>query len=80
VPGVRAMELDDDLSLYHSETGHALVLNGTASAIWRLLDGERDLDDVVELLAAAYRTEPDAIRDDVRRVVAELTEHGFLPG
>lgn len=73
------MELDDDLSLYHPDTGRALVLNGTASDIWRLLDGTLDEEHVVRLLAAAYDADPAAIREDVRRVVAELTEHGFLP-
>lgn len=73
------MEVDGDISLYHPGTGAALVLNTTASDIWRLLDGEHGVDHIVELLAAAYGTEAATIRDDVRRVIANLTEHGFLP-
>lgn len=72
------MELDGDVSLYHSVTGQALMLNGTASAVWRLLDGRHDLDGIVGLLADAYRVDCATIRDDVQRVIAELTEHGFL--
>lgn len=79
VSGVRALELDGDISLYHPETGHAVVLNATASDIWRLLDGEHGVAGIVALLAAAYGTSPEAIHDDVCRVVADLTEHGFLP-
>jgi len=74
------MELDGDISLYHPDTGQALVLNDTASDIWRLLDGEQSVDGVIEVLAGAYRTDPAEIGEDVRRVIANLTEHGFLPG
>jgi pyruvate dehydrogenase complex dehydrogenase (E1) component len=73
------MELDGDISLYHPDTGQALVLNATASDIWRLLDGEHDLPQIVELLATAYGTQADDIRADVLRVVEDLTHHGFLP-
>ncbi len=73
------MELDGDISLYHPDTGAALVLNGTASDVWRLLDGEHCVERIIELLATAYRTDPTAIGDDIRRVITDLTEHGFLP-
>lgn len=73
------MELDGDISLYHPGTGQALVLNATASDIWRLLDGEHSVPRIVELLAGAYGTDPEAIRADVLRVIEDLTEHGFLP-
>lgn len=76
--GVRALELDGDISLYDARTQFAAVLNGTASDVWRLLDGDHTLDEVVELLATAYKVQPAAIRPDVERTVAELTEAGFL--
>jgi hypothetical protein len=72
------MELDGDISLYHPGTGRAVVLNGTASDVWRLLDGRHTVEQVVDVLAGAYRTEPAAIRPDVERVIAELAGHGFL--
>jgi len=75
---VRALELDGDISLYDAASRRAVVLNSTASDVWRLLDGEHGLDDVVRLLAAAYGTEPEAIRPDVERTVASLAEAGFL--
>ncbi len=76
--GVRSLELDGDVSLFHPETDHALVLNRTASDVWRLLDGARDAEQIVALLAAVYGTERAAIHDDVLRVIADLTEYGFL--
>ncbi len=55
-------------------------MNGTASDIWRLADGEHSLDDLVGLLAAAYQVDAAAIRPEVERTVRDLVEAGFLPG
>ena len=75
---VRALELDGDISLYDATSHRAIVLNSTASDVWRLLDGEHTLDEVVRLLATAYATDPEEIRSDVERTVATLAEAGFL--
>jgi len=77
---VRALELDGEISLYDRASRRALLLNGTASDIWRLADGEHSLDDLVGLLAAAYQVDAAAIRPEVERTVRDLVEAGFLPG
>jgi Coenzyme PQQ synthesis protein D (PqqD) len=77
--GIRELELDGDISLYDPATHNAAVLNGTASDVWRLLDGEHSLEEIVELLARAYGVEPAEIRADVERTVGELISSGFLP-
>jgi hypothetical protein len=77
-PTVQVLELDGDISLYDRATSQALLLNATASDVWRLLDGEHTVDEIVDLLAAAYGTDPAAIRPDVVRTVAELGAAGLL--
>jgi hypothetical protein len=77
-PGVRALELDGDISLYDSATSQAVVLNGTASAVWRLLDGRRSTAEVITALAAEYRIDAGLIGPDVERTIAELTTAGLL--
>jgi hypothetical protein len=76
---VRALEVDGDISLYDRATQRALLLNGTASAIWRLADGDRTLDELVDQLAAAYHADAVTIRPDVERTVRDLVDAGFLP-
>ena len=76
--GIRELELDGDISLYDPATRNAAILNGTASDVWRLLDGEHSLDEVVDLLAAAYEVQGAAIRADVERTVGDLVAAGFL--
>jgi hypothetical protein len=77
-PTVRALELDGDISLYDSATSQALLLNATASDVWRLLDGEHNTDDIVRLLASAYSVQAGTIRPDVERTIAELVAAGML--
>jgi Coenzyme PQQ synthesis protein D (PqqD) len=59
-------------------TGSAALLNATAAAVWRLLDGRRTVDDIADHLAATYRADPDTVRRDVRRTVRNLTSTGVL--
>jgi hypothetical protein len=79
-PGsVRALELDGDISLYDAATRQALMLNGTASDIWRLADGAHTLVELTDLLAAAYGVPAEQIGPEVERTVRSLVEAGFLP-
>ena len=73
-------EIRGDISLYDAQNERVLVLNGTASDVWRLCDGEQTLDEIVALLAKAYQIQPDAIRDDVTRTIRQLIDEGFLDG
>lgn len=77
-PGVRAVELGEDISLYNPRTHGAALLNSTASDVWRLLDGEHTLDQIVGLLSAAYDADPAVIRDGVWQTIEELASAGFL--
>ena len=77
-PTVSSQELGDDLSLFDSASGTAMALNGTASDIWSLVDGEATFDEVVETLARAYRVEPEAIEADVRAALDRLVGAGFV--
>jgi hypothetical protein len=68
-----------EISLYDPHTESVLVLNQTASDVWRLSDGEHSLEEIVELLGAAYGMNPDQIRADVKSTVVRIIEEGFLP-
>ena len=71
-------EINGEISLYDPRSESVLVLNHTASDVWRLSDGEHTLEEVVELLGAAYGIKPAEIRSDVEQTVAKLIEEGFL--
>jgi hypothetical protein len=72
-------EIKGEISLFDSVNNQVIVLNSTASDVWRLCDGEHTLDEIVRLLASAYQTDPDTIRADVSSTVQQFVDEGFLP-
>ena len=71
-------EIGGEISLYDPQTDSVLVLNETASDVWRLSDGEHTLDEMIELLAGAYGTDAKSIRSDVEQAVRTIIDEGFL--
>ena len=77
-PHVIETEVRGDISLYDAQHERVLVLNGTASDVWRLCDGDQTFDQIVALLARAYGVEGISIRADVERTIKQLVDEGFL--
>ena len=48
------------------------TLNDTAKAIWKQLDGKRNLAEITANLVNEYHTNPDVIEQDVLGIVNEL--------
>jgi hypothetical protein len=79
-PAVLEREVQGCFALLHPDGREALILNETASDIWRLSDGELTLAGIVDVLATAYGVPAEAIRDEVERTVSTLRDSGFLSG
>jgi hypothetical protein len=75
---VLEFDADGALSLYRSGSEDAVVLNSTASEIWRLTEQEQTLETIVQAVADAHDVEPDAIRVDVEATVDSLRAAGLL--
>ena len=73
-------EIGDEISLYDPTTERVVVLNTTASDVWRLADGEHTIPEVVTMLARAYQVDPATIRDEVQSTVERLVEEQLLEG
>ena len=72
-------EVDGDISLYDAKNERVIVLNPTASDVWRLADGEMTVDQITAALCKAYRADPHAIKPDVERLIDSLVEQKLLP-
>lgn len=72
-------EVGGDVSLYDPHSERVVVLNATASDIWRLCDGDHTLDEIVDLIASAYSMQHVDIRHQIEETVASLQGEGFLP-
>ena len=77
-PHVVETEVDGDVCLYDPSSERVAVLNGTASDVWRLADGTYTIAEITDLLASSYGTQPTSIAPDVKAVVTEFVEAGFL--
>jgi hypothetical protein len=77
-PHVIETEIDGDISLYDPSTEQVTVLNGTASDVWALCDGEHSVVDIKRLLASSYGTTDSEIAEDVERTVESFQKAGLL--
>lgn len=71
-------ELDDELCLFDPSSAEVLVLNTTASAIWRLLDGARTIEQVCRALADDHDVETAEVRPHVAALIEQLAGRGLL--
>lgn len=78
-PHIIETAVKGDLSLYDPGQEKVLVLNGTATDVWLLCDGDQTADRIVELIAAAHGQDVAAIRLDVKSTIRHFLEEGFLP-
>ena len=70
--------IDDEIVVMALDTGDFFSLTGTAHAIWRLIDGNRDRGAIIAAVAAEYAVEEQAVAGDVDNFLGELEQAGFV--
>jgi hypothetical protein len=75
--GIEVIEIESEISIFNGED-RTLMLNETASAIWRLLEHEHTAADIADQLAPLYGTTAEAIRPDIETTLADLLRLGVL--
>jgi hypothetical protein len=71
-------EIDGESILMNVESGKFDALRGTALAIWREIDGTRDLSDIKALLGARYDAGSRPWEAEVDAFVAQLVAAGYV--
>lgn len=77
-PDYRLELLDDEIVLYHPTDTRMLYFNQTASLIWQLCDGERSVEQIIALLAAAYPEAETDIPADVQATLEDFLKQGCI--
>jgi hypothetical protein len=72
--------VDDDDCLYDPMTERVTILNRTASDIWLMIDGTRDLDQIAQGLASTYGVTVEQIMDDVNETIDRLIAAKLVEG
>ena len=71
-------QLDDELLLYHLNETKIMYCNQTASLVWHLCDGQRTVEEIIDLLSDAYPESAGTIADDVHAVLRQFVEFGGI--
>ena len=74
-----AMEVGAETVLL-GDYGQALVLNPTAGLVWRFLDGETALADLIDDFSEVLDVDRDTVRTDIVDFVRTLGRNGLLQG
>ena len=70
--------VDDEILIVDLDGGELLSLDGTARAVWELIDGERSVTDIVAALGEAYDAEQAVLARDVDALLAELEKAALV--
>ena len=71
-------EMEGENLLYRLGGHKAIHLNDTATLIWKLCDGSRTVQEIIDLLAKEYPGSETAIAADVREAIELLVSEGAL--
>ncbi len=71
-PGVLVQQADEELVLLDVRAGTYFALNEVGARVWELCDGERSLEDILDLLGEEFDAPAEVIEKDVRDLLEEL--------
>lgn len=71
-------EFDDWAVLFNPDTAEAVGINPIGVSVWKLLDGKRNLDDIVSEIGQQYDEVPEAASEDVTQFIDDLAEGGYV--
>lgn len=75
---VHAIQVDDDVVVFHATTAAVANLEGTASITWQLIDGQTPTEQIIDELAGAFGAPREVIAADVASLFDGLADMGFL--
>ena len=71
-------EFDDWAVLFNPETADAVGINPVGVVIWKLMDGQRCVEELVKEIENHFADVPDTAVEDVNAFVDDLAERGFV--
>ena len=71
-------EFDDWAVLFNPDTADAVGVNPVGVAVWKLMDGNYDLDEILAQVKDQFKNVPDTATEEVTAFVNDLAERGFV--
>ena len=78
IPDVIWRVLDDNAVLVSPEGGRVTTLNDVGTAIWRLIDGQKSLQEIADRLVQQYDVDIDQASLDVENFLIKLDERYLI--
>lgn len=64
--------------LVHIEKGEVIHLNSTAARIWRLIDGQKIVSEIIEELLSEYEISEEQLQHDTIDFLEQLLSRGII--
>jgi hypothetical protein len=74
----RLESIDDELLLFHPGRTTIIYCNSTASLVWQLCNGERTVQEIVNLLQDAYPEASENMTGDIVTTLQRFAHHGAI--
>ena len=71
-------EFDDWAILFNPDTAAAVGINPVGVAVWKSMDGNRNLEEIVLEIKAGFEDAPEAALEDITAFVEKLAEDGYV--
>jgi len=75
---IRQTRVSDEGIILRQEDGEILVVNEVAIRFVELIDGNRNLDELTDMLLQEYEVDRNTLADDLAEYASELISHGVL--
>jgi len=71
-------EFDDWAILFNPDTADAVGTNPVGVAVWKLMDGKREIEEIIVEIKDQFADVPDAATKDIPAFIKDLTQRGFV--
>ncbi len=70
-------EFDDWAVLFNPDTADAVGTNPVGVAVWKRMNGKRNLTDIVSEIQNDFKDTPDTVFQEITAFIDRLAKHGF---
>ena len=74
------VEFDGETVIYHRQTGDVHRLDSIGAIVWRCLDGQTTVDELVGDLSTAFAVDRSVVRSDLAELLERLRQASLLDG
>jgi SynChlorMet cassette protein ScmD len=71
-------EFDDWAVLFNPDTAEAVGTNPVGVFVWRLMDGSRSIEEIVDEIKTTFEAVPKTTIDDIQGFIYNLFDKGFV--